>query len=201
MEEGAGALPAVARPVPRRRTDGRRARGRQAGHAHHRTGPRRGPVGGSTDTQPEYCSSPAKYGGAPSYRKGTNRALFYGNDEYTDKLPGAWRAKDAAHAALIICAGEDEDGTSVQTCPYDSKIGTNFPTDVTFHKIAIPVKVYALRTGKLVADRTVQISGGSCPQTLEYTTYGPTDLGPPSDVYVSASKSDVQAGFRSLIKR
>ncbi|NUS81707.1 MAG: hypothetical protein HOY75_02875 [Streptomyces sp.] len=154
---------------------------------------------GSTDTQPTYCSRPAKYSGAAPYGKGTNRALFYGNDTYTNKLPGAWRTTDAAHAVLVVCADEEDYGTSVRTCPYENKRFPNFPTDVTFHKIAIPVKVYELRTGKLVADRSVEISGTSCPRKLSYTTYGPTDLGPPSKVYVKASKADVRAGFRSLI--
>jgi hypothetical protein len=161
----------------------------------------RGLLGGSTDTQPAYCSTPAKYGGAPRYREGTNRALFFGNDTYTGKLPASWRATDAAHAVLVVCAGEEDHGTTVRTCPYESKIFTDFPTDVRFHKIAIPVKVYELRTGKLVDRRTVQIGGTSCPRKLRYTTYGPTDLGPPSDVYVHASTADVRAGFRPLIER
>jgi hypothetical protein len=72
---------------------------------------------------------------------------------------------------------------------------------VTFHKIAIPVKVYELRTGKLVSDTLVEISGASCPKVLSYTYYGPADLGPGSDEYVIASNANVQAGFRYLIIR
>ncbi|WP_255951334.1 hypothetical protein [Streptomyces odontomachi] len=64
------------------------------------------------------------------------------------------------------------------------------------------MKVYELRTGKLVAHRKVQISGSSCPSKLHYTTpYGLTDIGPPSDVQVKASDGDVRAAFRSLIQR
>ncbi|HEY0803455.1 MAG TPA: hypothetical protein VGD84_00250 [Pseudonocardiaceae bacterium] len=48
---------------------------------------------GSTGTQPAYCSQPAQYGGAAPYGKGTNPALFYGNDEYTNRLPAQWRAR------------------------------------------------------------------------------------------------------------
>ncbi|GAA4505880.1 hypothetical protein GCM10023191_062230 [Actinoallomurus oryzae] len=156
---------------------------------------------GSTDDQPAYCSKPAKYSGAASYGKGTNRALFYGNDTYRKKLPGSWRTTDPAHAVLVICAGERHYGSTVQRCPYRSKFGTGSLTYVAFHKIAIPVKVYELRTGKRVAKRDIQISGATCPRVIHYTTYAGLDAGPPSKQYVKASESDVRAGFRSLIKR
>ncbi|MEJ3746370.1 hypothetical protein WEI85_24150 [Actinomycetes bacterium KLBMP 9797] len=155
---------------------------------------------GPTSTQPEYCSNPARYSGAAPYGKGTNRALFYGNGEYTRRLPAKWRAADAAQAVLVVCAGEEEYGTPVRTCFYENKSLPQFPRAVTFHKVAIPVKVYELRTGKLVANRKVQIGGASCPRVLRYSYYY-TDLGPPSQVYVTASNADVQAGFKSLIAR
>jgi hypothetical protein len=101
---------------------------------------------------------------------------------------------------LVVCAGEEEYGTPVRTCLYENKTLRGFPTQVTFHKIAIPVKVYELRTGKLVASRKVQIGGASCPRVLRYSYYY-TDLGPPSKVYVTASNANVRAGFRSLITR
>jgi hypothetical protein len=154
---------------------------------------------GSTSTQPEYCSKPAKYSGAAPYGKGrTNHALFYGVDEYTSKLPANWRAADAAQAVLVICVDEKEYGTRVRTCPYESKSAIGGSTDVTFRKIAIPVKAYELRTGKLVVDTKVQIGGASCPKVLSYTTYI-TDFGPPSEVYVTDADADVRAGFGSLI--
>lgn len=158
-------------------------------------------LGTSTDTEPEYCSKPAKYSAAAPYRKGTNRALFYGDDEYTGKLPGSWRATDVTKAVLVVCVGDKDYGTTVRTCPYESKLGLNFPTDVKFRKIAIPLKAYELRTGKLVADTKVQIDGGSCPSYLEYTTYTGIDIGPPSEVYVTPSRSDIRAAFDSLIIR
>jgi hypothetical protein len=161
----------------------------------------RGLLDGPASTQPEYCSKPAKYSGAAPYGRGTSRALFYGNDEYTSKLPAAWRATDAARAVLVVCVGDKEFGDFVQTCPYESKLLTGFPTNVTFRKIAIPVKAYELRTGKLVVDTKVQVDGTSCPKTLEYTSYGLTDLGPPSEVYVTTSNADIRAGLRSLITR
>lgn len=154
----------------------------------------------STDTQPAYCSKPAKYGGAAPYGKGTNRALFYGNDTYTHKLPASWRTADAAHAVLVVCAGDEGYGTAVQTCPYQSGLSPYTSTDVTFHKIAIPVKVYELRTGKLVAKRKIQIDGASCPRRITYTTYDGISA-PPSTRYVKASTADVRAAFQPLIKR
>jgi hypothetical protein len=159
-------------------------------------------LNGPTGIEPDYCAKPAKYSGAPPRGKGTGRALFYGNDTYREKLPGSWLTTDVTHAALVVCAGDKEHGTSVRTCPYENKLSPYFPTQVTFHKIAIPVKVYELRTGRLVTGRKVQISGASCPAKLWYTTYtGLTDIGPPSDVYVKASTADVRAAFRPLFIR
>ncbi|GAA2406755.1 hypothetical protein GCM10010420_38520 [Streptomyces glaucosporus] len=151
--------------------------------------------------QPRYCSKPSKYSGAAPYRKGkTNRALFGGPTEYTDQLPRKWRTDDPAKAVLVVCVGEAKFGTSVRTCPYEYGPAWTDSTNVTFHKVAIPVKAYELRTGKLVADRTVEIGGTSCPHSLSYHTFGGFDPGPP-DQYVTPSDADVRAGFESLIKR
>ncbi|WP_202918682.1 tetratricopeptide repeat protein [Saccharothrix deserti] len=154
---------------------------------------------GPSSTQPAYCANPAQYSGAAPYGKGINRALIYGNDYYTNKFPAEWRAADAADAVLVVCVGKEEMGTPVQTCPYESKIFPEFPRDVTFRKIAIPVKVYELRTGKPVADTKVEIGGASCPEVLHYTSYGPTDLGPPGEVHVTPSDDDVRGAFVPLI--
>jgi hypothetical protein len=161
-------------------------------------------LAGGTGTQPEYCSKPAKYSGAKPMGKGTNRALFYGDndaygDDYTGKLPGSWKAKDPADAVLVVCMGLEDFGTSVETCPYRDRDSSAL-TYVSFHKIAIPVKVYELRTGKLVAKRTIQISGSSCPAVISYFSYGDSDT-PPSNRYVTESKSDVRNAFRSLVVR
>lgn len=154
---------------------------------------------GPTDIQPDYCDTPAKYEGAPAFRKGrVNRAMFYGNDTYGSKLPGSWRTTDPAHAVLVVCADTEDYGTTVETCPYENKTFPDFPDEVKFHKIAIPVKVYELRTGKLLTKRKVQISGASCPQVLHYTYYY-TDFGPGDDQYVKASKDDVRAAFRPVL--
>ncbi|MDQ0714995.1 hypothetical protein QFZ55_004447 [Streptomyces luteogriseus] len=156
-------------------------------------------LSGETGTQPEYCANPAKYSGAKPMGKGTNRALFYASDEdgtasgYPKQFPGSWKADDAADAVLVVCMGEDTFGHSVETCPYRSE-SSGAVWDVTFHKIEIPVKVYELRTGKLVADRKIQIRGTSCPWTM-YAVEG-------SDTrYVDPSKSDVRSAFRPLVVR
>jgi hypothetical protein len=164
----------------------------------------RGLLDGPSGEQPRYCSAPARYSGAPPYGHGTNRALFYGNSEYTGKLPGGWKAGDAADATLVVCAGDQHDGAAVQTCPYVSKDASassigHFPTDVTFHKIAIPVKAYELRTGKLVYNGTVQISGASCPETISYSSPVDFDPGPSPDEAVTPSAADVRAAFSPVI--
>ncbi|MFD3306902.1 tol-pal system YbgF family protein [Streptomyces sp. NPDC058694] len=155
-------------------------------------------------TQPEYCSRPAKYSGAKPMGKGTNRALFYSGNtygqDYTDKLPGAWKAADAADAVLVVCMGEDTYGSSVRTCPYQGR-SSGSTTYVTFHKIAIPVKVYEVRTGKLVVNRKIQINGSSCPSRITYLTFRDSDSGPPSTRYVTESTSDVRSAFRPLVVR
>ncbi|MFF8229651.1 hypothetical protein [Streptomyces caelestis] len=146
-----------------------------------------------------YCSKPAKYSGAPPYRKGTHRALFLGDSEYTDKLPGSWRTGDPAKAALVVCAGAAEHGAAVQTCSYENDKSKYLPHQVTFHKVKIPLKVYELRTGKRLDPRSVQIGGGSCPSVLRYEYYM-YDLGP-GDQFVSTSKSGVRDAFRPVVRR
>ncbi len=150
--------------------------------------------------QPDYCSAPAPYSGADAYDdNGTNPALVVGNDRYNDKLPDQWLAGGAAEAVLVICAGETELGAPVESCLYHSDAAPGGIQHVTFHEISIPVRVYEVRTGELVSDTTLEISGVSCPETLHYTYYG-TDLGPPSEETVEPSASDIRAAFRPLIK-
>lgn len=153
------------------------------------------------DEQPAYCSSPAKYSGAKPMGKGTNRALFFAHDEYSiaedypKKFPSSWKAADASDAVLVVCMGEVTYGPSTQTCPYQAK-SSGAVSNVTFHKIEVPVKGYELRTGKLVTSRKLQIGGTSCPSTV-YAEEG-ADPGP---MYVRASASDVRAAFRPLVVR
>ncbi|WP_055419488.1 tol-pal system YbgF family protein [Streptomyces pactum] len=140
-----------------------------------------------------YCREPAKYSQAPAYRKGTNRALFVGDGEYTDKLPDGWQASDAAKAALVVCVDSAGMGDTVETCRYrddDQRVRS-----VTFRKVEVRVKAYALRTGKLVSDRKLQISGSSCPYFISY--YG----SPPAQRSVTPSDADVRDAFEPVVKR
>ncbi|HEY0454008.1 hypothetical protein [Actinophytocola sp.] len=153
------------------------------------------------DTLPHYCDKTGPYSAAKPYRgRGPHRALIYGQDFQRRSLPAPWRAKDAADAVLVICAGESVLGDGVQTCPYEPQSGTSlgFPISVTFHKRKIPVRVYEVRTGRLVANTSVQIGGASCPNVLNYEYYV-ADLGPPSDVYVTSSTSDIVAAYKPVI--
>lgn len=152
------------------------------------------------DARSGYCDTPARYSGAPPYRKGPNRALFLGDTEYTDQLPASWRTEDPARAALVVCADTATNGAAVETCYYENKRSRYLPHEVTFRKVRVPLKVYALRTGKRVDPKEVQISGGSCPNTLyyEYYTY---DLGPGGDEFVSTTRSGVQDAFRPVVRR
>ncbi|WP_228922101.1 tol-pal system YbgF family protein [Streptomyces sp. DH7] len=147
-----------------------------------------------------YCDKPAKYSAAPPYRKGTNRALFLGETDYTGKLPGDWRTDDPVKAALVVCADTAENGTAVESCSYENNRFKHFPHRVTFHKVKVPLKVYELRTGKRVDPRSVQIGGKSCPAVLRYEYYGPYDVGP-GDQFVSTTKSGIRDAFRPVVTR
>lgn len=159
----------------------------------------RGLVDNTYGADSGYCSKPARYSGAPPYRKGTNRALFLGDSEYTDQLPGSWRTGDPAKAALVVCADAAENGAAVETCAYENDKSKYLPHQVTFYKVKIPLKVYELRTGKRLDPRSVQIGGGSCPSVLRYEYYM-HDFGP-GDQFVSTSKSGVRDAFRPVVVR
>lgn len=157
-----------------------------------------------TDAPPKYCSDPVEYSGAERMGKGDNPALFLApyedGEDYSGQLPGSWRADDVDDAVLVVCMGETRQGDAVRTCPYETHSGAI--RNVTYHKIAMPVKVYELRTGRLVFDRRIQISGSSCPPSISYYTYGDDDSGGPDpDDYVAESKSDVRDAFRPLVVR
>ncbi|MBA2950817.1 tetratricopeptide repeat protein [Streptomyces himalayensis] len=158
-------------------------------------------VENTSDAKSGYCDTPAKYSGAPPYRKGFNRAMFLGDTEYTDKLPRDWRTGDPTKAALVVCADTAKNGAAVETCYYENDKSEYLPHEVTFYKVKIPLKVYELRTGKRVDPREVQISGGSCPRVLHYEYYGWYDYGPGGDEFVSTAKSDVRDAFWPVIKR
>jgi hypothetical protein len=149
----------------------------------------------------EYCDSPAKFSGARPYQRGFNSGLFEGDDELTKRLPASWRASDASNAVVVVCTEEAEDGTAVRTCPYRSESNPQNVSDVTFHKIAVPVKVYELRTGRMVSNTRVQISGTACPSRITYTTYLTGWDYPPSTQPVVPSAATIQAAFRYLFLR
>lgn len=139
-----------------------------------------------------YCRKPAKYSAAPAYRKGRSGVVFAGDTEYTDKLPGEWRA-GTSRAALVVCADEAGAGDVIETCQYrdhDGRIGS-----VRFNKLSVRVKAYALRTGRLVTDRTVQMGGESCPGILQY--FGEL----PSRMAATPSDGDVRNAFGPVIGR
>ncbi|NEY33866.1 hypothetical protein GTU99_16945, partial [Streptomyces sp. PRKS01-65] len=159
----------------------------------------RGLVDDAYDASSGYCATPAKYSGAPAYRKGSGRALFLGDTEYTGRLPGSWRTDDPAKAALVVCADEAENGAAVETCRYENKTSRYLPHQVTFYKVEIPLKVYELRTGKRLGPRSVQIGGSSCPRVLHYAYYL-YDLGP-GDQFVSPSRKAVRDAFRAVLNR
>ena len=149
-----------------------------------------------TGSLPRYCDAPAPYSGAAPYVPNRpNRALVYGSEPNTNKIPPGWKASDVTNAVVVICAGESEYGASVDTCLYDSTTDPGVSGWVTFRKIAIPLRVFEIRTGRQVASFKVEIGGGSCPTFLSW--YG--SITPPSNEYVTASATDVQAAFRPLL--
>ncbi|MEO3842029.1 MULTISPECIES: tol-pal system YbgF family protein [unclassified Streptomyces] len=154
---------------------------------------------GEYGEKPAYCDNPAPYRGAKPYRgEGPHRAMLIGQSKHRSKLPSSWLAKDPKDAVAIICAGSSKHGATVANCPYEDDIAIGGSVNVAFKNREIPVRVYELRTGKLAKKTTVEIGGASCPAVLEYTYYG-VDTGPPSEVYVKSSESDVRAGYEPLI--
>jgi hypothetical protein len=151
----------------------------------------------STNLQPAYCAHPQPFGGARPYgHPGPDTALIYGNDMDTQQFPAEWRAHDIADAVLVICAGPTEYGDVVQTCPYTNE-SSHVSGDVAFHKRAVPLRAYEVRTARVVFDGRVQIGGGSCPP--QFTAFIGPNLGPPPDEYVSSADTDVRAAFDPLI--
>ncbi|GAB3584711.1 hypothetical protein GCM10027445_61280 [Amycolatopsis endophytica] len=148
--------------------------------------------------EPEYCDSPAPYSFAAPYGDGPNRALVFGDDDTLDRFPGEWRAGGPEDAVAIVCVGESDYGVPVETCTYRSQTAAAIVGDTTFHRIALPVRVYELKTGRLVSDTRIEISGGSCPEVLRHSSYL-TPIGPPSQVYVTPSDGDIRVAFQPLI--
>ena len=146
--------------------------------------------------KPEYCTNPARYEGAPRYRgRGPHRALIFGQNGHRKRLPSSWLASGAKNAVLVICAGRSTYGTRVATCPYITSANNVY--NVSFYRRRIPVRVYELRTGKLVRKTSLQIGGRACPGRIRYTTY--VGDAPPSKWYVTSSRWDIRAAYGRLI--
>ncbi|MBL7253550.1 tetratricopeptide repeat protein [Paractinoplanes lichenicola] len=158
--------------------------------------------GGLGSGQPPYCGNPAKYRLARPVSKGTNKTLFYGNSTQIGRLPGSWKATDVTKAVLVVCVGPDTRGAATRTCSYRGQFGLGRRYPVTFHKVAVRVKAYEIRTGRLVSNRALQFGGSSCPATISYRTpaYG-IDTGPPRHMDVKINANDVRAQFQKVITR
>ena len=149
--------------------------------------------------EPEYCSKPAPYKGAPRYRgKGPHRTLLFGDREHRKALPSSWRARGATDAVLVICV-DSTYGDKVATCRYltTSKYYPSGIVNVTFHKQKYRIRVYELRTGKLVAKTTRQIGRGGCSRYVYYTYYE-EDI-PPTKEYVATTGWEIRAMYRPFI--
>ncbi|WP_219806331.1 hypothetical protein, partial [Streptomyces sp. SM12] len=148
---------------------------------------------------PDYCGTPAPYRKAAPYEgDGPHRALVFGDPDHKGELASSWLADGAGDAVLVICAEEPTMGATVETCPYESGLSAGGNQSVSFREKEIPIRVYEVRTGELVTERNLRVRGASCPETLEYE-YLITDLGPPSEVYVTPSRDDVRNAYRSVI--
>ncbi|GIE91327.1 hypothetical protein [Actinoplanes regularis] len=153
----------------------------------------------TSGSSPEYCGNPSKYSAAKAYRKGVNRAMFFGNSTESGRLPSAWKTTNPEAATLVVCLGSDTQGAAVRTCDYRSSFGTGGLHSVTFHKVKISVKGYEIKTGKLVINQTLQFGGSSCPATVRYTSSFGIDTGPPRHMTVTVDAKDVRAQFQKLI--
>lgn len=69
--------------------------------------------------------------------------------------------------------------------------------NVTFHKQKYRIRVYELRTGKLVAKTTRQIGRGGCSRYVYYTYYE-EDI-PPTKEYVATTGWEIRAMYRPFI--
>jgi hypothetical protein len=160
----------------------------------------RAALGAGPDTS--YCSDPVTWSGATQYRAASpNRAVLHGQNTYTNQLPGDWLVDDVAKAPLVICVSPKEYGDVVQSCDYDSDARTSvFGTrTVSFHKVAVPIRVVEVLTGRVVADLRVQVTGASCPSVINYTTLGYFDTGPSPDMYVDVPDSTVSTAVRDAL--
>jgi hypothetical protein len=147
-----------------------------------------------------YCGTPARYSGAPAPHKGLNRTnlIDLSGIGIDSIVPDAWLTTDPSKTVYVVCTDTKQNGPATRTCPYHSISNPTLGADVTFHKVAVPVKVYELRTGRLIINRELAINGTSCPKN--FTEVSSTGY-PPSDTLVDPSPTDIQSTFRPLITR
>ncbi|MFC9691206.1 hypothetical protein ACFTSF_21820 [Kribbella sp. NPDC056951] len=149
----------------------------------------------------EYCAKPAAYGGAPRYRGGVNRALILGAQEgYASQLPSQWKTTVPTNASVVICTEEVEDGPAIRTCPYVRE-GYNFDFYRTFRKVVVPVKVYAMRTGRLVKAAKVVIDGPACPAVYTDSSGLLPIAGETISTPVEPTAANIRAAFQPLLVR
>ncbi|GAB3954847.1 hypothetical protein GCM10029976_098020 [Kribbella albertanoniae] len=149
----------------------------------------------------EYCDKPAAYGGAPRYRRGVNRALFLGEQEgYTSQLPSQWKTTVPTNASVAICTEAVEDGPAITTCPYVRE-GYDFTFYRTFRKVVVPVKIYAMRTGRLVKAAKVVIDGPSCPAVYTDDSGLLPIVGETISTPVDPTAANIRAAFQPLLVR
>ncbi|MEU8224337.1 hypothetical protein [Kribbella sp. NPDC048915] len=148
-------------------------------------------------TSGDYCSRPARYSGAKPFGRGYNPAIFLGEGtDHIDQLPAGWKLSDPYRAKIVVCTGEEGLGAATRTCPYVPENSPYGPvTQVTFRKVTVPVRVYELRTARLVLSTTLSISGESCPYYLSNWYSGDRTRA------VTPSNAQVQAAFRPLLFR
>ncbi|KAB8163713.1 hypothetical protein FH609_018760 [Streptomyces sp. 3MP-14] len=155
-----------------------------------------------TAGEPRYCDDPAPYRAAPPYRgAGPHPALLLGDEEGTatgGELPDSWLAEGPRDAVLIVCLGTPQMGDAIETCSYESDLGIDGSSAVTFRETRVPLRAFELRTGELVSDRALEIGGASCPDVLTWETFLDYDI-PPSEVYAESSPADVRAAYEALI--
>ncbi|MEU5696488.1 hypothetical protein [Actinosynnema sp. NPDC020468] len=155
---------------------------------------------GSPSGTSRYCATPAPYSAAAPYgAQNPNRAWISGTNKHTDRLPGDWKVDDVAKATVVLCAEAPRDGSVKETCNYLFNGVFSGSKDVSFHRVAIPVRLYELKTGRLITTTTVEIDGESCPAVVKYTTRSVLDTGPASDMTVTPSDADITTAFNSLI--
>ncbi|WP_051466417.1 tetratricopeptide repeat protein [Pseudofrankia saprophytica] len=180
-----------------RATDGARKAGQQIELAHVRELLKTGAQG----TPSGYCAGPAPYSGAAPYGgDGPYRTLFIGGSKYLNGLPAEWSTHDIADAVLAVCAGGKGYGDATRSCSYESRPGSDGPFTVTFHKIAISVKVYEVRTARLVSDIRLQVDGVSCPSNIFWGSFSYEESRAPGDMFVRVSDDEIAATVRDALK-